>query len=180
MDKRLTFLATYAQATKLGDASFRTAASAGNGTNIRLKIKMKPYQDFYPLLMWEKNTFINMKNNRTDKELHDDYLFATIEKRVKAGQTYELEVAPATTAINQGIYNIGLYKELDITGLKYPTLSTAMSHMTDLTIDNNNLNDANGDRLSFYGDDYPKLALSSITASFPVIENLNLKNMTLT
>jgi hypothetical protein len=44
--------------------------------------------------------------------------------------------------------------------------------MVDFEMNNDNMD-------SFFDSDYPKMALGSIEASFPVLENLTLKNMSL-
>ena len=164
LSKRMGFLSGYAL-TQLGDL-FDTAASAGAGGELKLRMEFEPYQDFYPAYKWESNYYLGT---------FEDSEYDTIKHLVKAGENYTVELSPASTAINQGLYQPTLYKRLNITGLKRPSLDPDYSRMVEFKIDNDELDN----NKSFFGEDYPRLSLSSVTANFPVLEKLTLNNMSL-
>lgn len=184
MTRRLNFLGSYVGSpTAMGAPSLITASSGGNGDKMRLLMNFEPYQDFYPRYMWDLGTPYYLG------ELNSEATFDSIKYLAKSGQTYEVQVTPPTaTAINQGLYSTELYKKLDITGLYYSNIAADFGHMTNLTIDNNNLYniDDSGNKTikPFFGqlpngDNYPELNIASFTASMPVIEDLTLNNIKL-
>jgi hypothetical protein len=144
-------------------------------------MNFEPYQDFYPRYQWELGNpvYLGVLDNSAD--------FDTMKYLAVAGQEYTVQVAPQGTAINQGIYSVGLYKKLDITGLHYSNLNANFEHMTDFTVDNDNLYNIDGNNKAikpFYGElqdgvDYPEFSIAAFTASFPVLESLSLRNMQL-
>lgn len=164
LSKRMGFLTGYAL-TQLGDL-FDTAASAGSGGELKLRMEFEPYQDFYPAYKWESNYYLG------DFQESD---YDIIKHLVKSGEQYTVEVAPASTAINQGLYQPTLYKTLNIVGLKRPSLDPDYTRMVEFKIDNADLETYS----SFFGEDYPELALTSVSANFPVLEKLTLNNMNL-
>ena len=164
LTKRMGFLSGYAL-TQLGDL-FDTAASAGSGGDLKLRMEFEPYQDFYPAYKWESNYYLG--------EFQESE-YDIIKHLVKQGSKYTVEVAPASTAINQGLYQPTLYKTLNIVGLKRPSLDPDYSRVIEFKIDNDDLYTYK----SFFGEDYPELSLSSVTANFPVLEKLTLNNMDL-
>lgn len=184
MTRRINFLGSYVgSSTAMGTPSLITASSGASGDKMRLLMNFEPYQDFYPNYMWElgKSYYLG--------ELNSDTTFDSIKYLARSGQSYEISVTPPTaTAVNQGIYNTELYKKLDITGLYYSNIAAKFGHMTDLTIDNNNLYDiddsGNKTIKPFFGqlpngNDYPELNIAAFNASMPVIENLILNNIKL-
>ena len=184
MTRRLNFLGSYVGSpTAMGAPSLITASTGGNGDKMRLLMNFEPYQDFYPRYMWELGTPYYLG------ELNSEATFDSIKYLAKSGQSYEIQVTPPTaTAINQGLYSTELYKKLDITGLYYSNIAAKFDHMTNLTIDNNNLYniDDGGNKTikPFFGqlpngDNYPELNIASFTASMPVIEDLTLNNIKL-
>lgn len=184
MTRRLNFLGSYVGSpTAMGAPSLITASSGGNGDKMRLLMNFEPYQDFYPRYMWELGTPYYLG------ELNSEATFDSIKYLAKSGQSYEVQITPPTaTAINQGLYSTELYKKLDITGLYYSNIAADFGHMTNLTIDNNNLYniDDGGNKTikPFFGqlpngDNYPELNIASFTASMPVIEDLTLNNIKL-
>ena len=184
MTRRLNFLGSYVGSpTAMGAPSLITASSGGNGDKMRLLMNFEPYQDFYPRYMWELGTPYYLG------ELNSEATFDSIKYLAKSGQSYAVQVIPpAATAINQGLYSTELYKKLDITGLYYSNIAANFGHMTNLTIDNNNLYniDDGGNKTikPFFGqlpngDNYPELNIASFTASMPVIEDLTLNNIKL-
>ena len=183
MSRRLNFLGSYVGSpTAMGAPSLITASTGGNGDKMRLLMKFEPYQDFYPRYMWELGTPYYLG------EL-DDSTFDSIKYLAKTGSSYEVQVVPPTaTAINQGVYSTNLYKKLDITGLYYSNFAADLSHVTDFTVDNNNLYDIDGQGnktiKSFFGrlangSDYPEFQIAAFTAQMSVIENLTLNTIKL-
>lgn len=169
LKERLDFLAGYALES-LG-TEFGTASSAGSGDSLILKMKFTPYQDFYPTMKWES------AQNLAELESSN---YDCIKYRAKAGQSYSVQVVHTDTAINQGLYQTSLYKDLSIIGLKRSVLDADFSRVTDFYIDNDALTDKDHEYYSsIFGTNYPQLSLASITASFPVLQNLTLRNMNL-
>lgn len=169
LKERLDFLAGYALES-LG-TEFGTASSAGSGDSLILKMKFTPYQDFYPTMKWES------AQNLAELESSN---YDCIKYRAKAGQSYSVEIIHTDTAINQGLYQTSLYKDLSIIGLKRSVLDADFSRVTDFYIDNDALTDKDHEYYSsIFGANYPQLSLASITASFPVLQNLTLRNMNL-
>lgn len=166
MTKRFAFLSTYAQ-TSLGAIALRTASSAGSGDTLKLRMEFEPYQDCYPVYHYNgKNLYLS--NFQESK-------FDSIKNLARAGNNYVAEINQGDPAINQGIYLTTLYKKLDILGLKMSTIDSNFARTVDFQIDNSKLDDYN----SVFPNDYPELAISLFTPSFPVLENITLRNMTL-
>lgn len=166
MTKRLDFLSTYAQ-TALGAIALRTASSAGSGDTLTLRMEFEPYQDCYPVYHYNgKNLYLGDFNSSA---------FDAIKNLASTGTTYVAEIKQGDPAINQGIYLTTLYKKLDILGLKMSTIDADFARTTEFKIDNNEL----ANYTSLFGSNYPELAISLFTPSFPVLESLTLRNMSL-
>lgn len=166
MTKRFAFLSTYAQ-TSLGAIALRTASSAGSGDTLRLRMEFEPYQDCYPVYHYNgKNLYLS------DFQTSN---FDAIKNLAQAGNEYVAQINQGDPAINQGIYLTTLYKKLNILGLKMSTIDADFSRATEFQIDNAQLDDYS----SLFPSDYPDLAISLFTPSFPVLESLTLRNMTL-
>lgn len=166
MTKRFAFLSTYAQ-TSLGAIALRTASSAGSGDTLRLRMEFEPYQDCYPVYHYNgKNLYLS--NFQTSN-------FDAIKNLAQTGNSYTAEINQGDPAINQGIYLTTLYKKLNILGLKMSTIDADFARTTEFQIDNAQLDDYT----SLFPSDYPDLAISLFTPSFPVLESLTLRNMTL-
>lgn len=166
MTKRLAFLSTYAQ-TNLGAISLRTASSAGSGDTLRLRMEFEPYQDCYPVYHYNgKNLYIG------DFQVSN---YEAIKNLAQARNSYVAEINQGDPAINQGIYMTTLYKKLNILGLKMSTIDADFSRATEFHIDNAEL----ADHTNLFPSDYPQLSISLFTPSFPVLESLTLRNMTL-
>lgn len=168
MDKRFKFLSTQAQA-QIGNVSLKTIdTTGGSGSDdLRLKIKFEPYQDFYPLFQYS-----NAVNNLGEFQESD---FDVIKYLAKEGTSYEVEIEDKSSSINQGFYSINLYKKLDILGLRINTLSSSFDRMINFTIDNNKLEDYP----DLFPENYPELNISSFKPSFPVLESLILRKVSL-
>ncbi len=165
MTKRLAFLSSYAK-TSLGN-TMTTGGSAGHGTGLTLRMEFEPYQDFYPLYDWnDVPTYVSSFQESN---------YDTIKHLAQEGKSYVAEINPGNTAINQGIYLTQLYKKLNILGLKLSDLSADFARATEFHIDNAELDNYT----SLFPSDYPELAISSFSPSFPVLESLTLRNMTL-
>lgn len=166
MTKRLDFLSTYAQ-TALGAIALRTASSAGSGDTLTLRMEFEPYQDCYPVYHYNgKNLYLGD---------FDSSSFDAIKNLATSGKTYVAEIKQGDPAINQGIYLTTLYKKLDILGLKMSTIDADFARATEFKIDNSEL----ANYTSLFGNNYPELAISLFTPSFPVLESLTLRNMSL-
>lgn len=166
MTKRLTFLSTYALAIS-DSVQLITASSAGSGDLLRLRLEFEPYQDCYPAYEY----------NGRPEYLADFQVsnFDVIKNLAQVGNTYVAEIRRETTAINQGLYFTTLYKKLNILGLKMSDISSNFARATDFQIDNAQLDDYP----SLFPSNYPDLSVSSFSPSFPVLESLTLRNMTL-
>ena len=168
---RVNFLSGYAK-TSLGKG-FTTASSGESADTITLKMTFTPYQDFYPTILWNSGNVVNIAELETSN-------YDCIKYRAKAGQRYSIEYNSGTPAINQEIYQTSLYKDLVIIGLKRSVLDADFGRVTNFYIDNDALTNTNHEYYSsIFGADYPELSLASITASFPVLQNLTLRNMSL-
>ena len=164
MTKRLLFLSTYAL-TALGNISLVTASSAGQGDTLKLRMEFEPYQDCYPAYQYNNDLYLG--NFQTSN-------FDAIKNLAQVGKSYVAEIDQGDPSINQGIYLTNLYKKLNILGLKMSTLNANFSRAVDFEIDNDKLQD-----YDLFPEDYPELAISLFTPSFPVLESLVLRNMTL-
>lgn len=162
LKERLDFLAGYAK-TCLG-TEFVTASSAGTGDSLKLKLEFEPYQDFYPTYKWESIQYLGELENSD---------FDCIKYQAKSGKTYNVELSPGGTAINQGLYQTDLFKTLNITGLKRTRIDADFDRNTELYIDNNNLTVYK----DFFESNYPQLNIAQFISNLPVLENLSLKNI---
>lgn len=168
MKKRYAFLSSYAQ-QNMGNVELNTASSAGSGNALTLRIAFTPFQDFYPNYQYELNTFYYYG------ELNSDSQFNIIKYKAEADKDYVVNIKRQGTAINQGLLMLSCFKKLDITGLTQSDFTSTFDRVTNFTIDN-----ANIDKYTdLFGNSYPKLDISLFTASFPVVEELNLKNISL-
>ena len=168
MKKRYAFLSSYAQ-QNMGNVELNTASSAGSGNTLTLRIAFTPFQDFYPNYMYELNTFYYYG------ELNTNSQFNIIKYKAEANKDYVINIKKQGTAINQGLLMLSCFKKLDITGLTQSDFISTFDRVTNFTIDNTNVDKYN----DLFGKDYPKLNISLFTASFPVVEELNLKNVPL-
>ena len=163
MNKRIDFLAGYAQSSKI-KGLMGTAPAGHSAEPILLRMEFEPYQDFYPNYKCEDGV-VKYIGQYADSE------FIALSQLVKTGNTYIAEINDS--AINQGIYQTHLYKSLNILGLTVSDLDGNFERIVDFEIDNNNL--ANYEMFN----NHPELALSRFSASFPVLERLVLRNMNL-
>lgn len=179
MKERLGFLSGYAQAGL--DGYIKTSDSGGSGAPLRLKIEFEPYQDFYPNYQFGtsgsggETSFGKLQETLANPQTYQDYqINSNIRSHVALkDHKYSVEITTGTTpAINQGLYQVNLYKTLNITGLTYPSLTGSFDRVTTFEIDNNNLN------IPFFKGWTP-LTINSNNAQLPVIQNLNLKNINL-
>lgn len=168
MKKRYAFLSSYAQ-QNMGNVELNTASSAGSGNALTLRIAFTPFQDFYPNYQYELNTFYYYG------ELNPDSQFDIIKYKAEADKDYVVNLKRQGTAINQGLLMLSCFKKLDITGLTQSDFTSTFDRVTNFTIDNANVDKYN----DLFGSGYPKLNISLFTASFPVVEELNLKNVPL-
>lgn len=168
MDKRFAFLSTYAK-TQLGPIMLRTASSAGNGDTLRLRMEFEPYQDCYPVYQYNNNNYLYLANFNSSSK------FDAIKNLALSGNSYVAEIRQDDPAINQGILLTTLYKKLNVLGLKMSTIDANFSRAVEFKIDNDQLKEYT----NIFPNDYPELAVSLFTPSFPVLENLTLKNMSL-
>lgn len=166
MAKRFAFLSTYAQ-TSLGAIALRTASSAGSGDTLRLRMEFEPYQDCYPVYHYNGKSLYLSSFQASN--------FDAIKNLAQTGNNYVAEINQGDPAINQGIYLTTLYKKLNILGLKMSTIDANFARATEFQVDNAQLKDY----ISLFPSNYPDLAISLFTPSFPVLESLTLRNMTL-
>jgi hypothetical protein len=147
MKERLGFLSGYAQAGL--DGYIKTSDSGGSGAPLRLKIEFEPYQDFYPNYQFGtsgsggETSFGKLQETLANPQTYQDYqINSNIRSYVALkDHKYSVEITTGTTpAINQGLYQVNLYKTLNITGLTYPSLTGSFDRVTTFEIDNNNLN----------------------------------------
>ena len=166
MSKRVGFLSGYAQAQLAdGDLLLTVSDTGGKGATGTFRLTYTPYQDFYPNYLWGPGNIVRFP-------ALDSSSYVATKQLAKAGTEYTTEIKETSNAINQGIYQVNLYKSLNLTGLKNTILKYDFDRMVDFEMDNDNMD-------NFFDSDYPKMALGSIEASFPVLENLTLKNMSL-
>ena len=167
MAKRVGFLSGYAQAQLAdGDLLLTVADTGGKGATGTFRLTYTPYQDFYPNYLWGPGNIVRFP------VLDSTASYVATRQVAEAGKTYTSEIKESSNAINQGIYQVNLYKTLSLTGLKNTILSYNFDRMTEFEMDNNNMD-------SFFDADYPEMALGQISASFPVLEDLAMRNMSL-
>ena len=189
MSRRLNFLGSYAGSLNTLGRAYTTSDPGAGGDKLVLRMTFEPYQDFYPRYMWGNSASYYITDTATNPGLNPSEEFDTIKHLASAGQTYENVLLQRNTkAMDQALYNTELYKKLNITGLYYSNFNIDLSHSTDLTIDNNNLYNIDGQGNKtikpefgqlLNGGDYPELNIASFAASMPVMENLTLNNIKL-
>lgn len=167
MKKRYNFLASYAQ-QGMGGVELDTTSSAGSGGALALRIAFTPFQDFYPNYLYNNNTY------KYYGELNDsDY--GILRYMAQADKEYTINIKENSTAINQGLLMLDCFKKFDITGLTTAQFSPRFDRVTNFTVDNANI----VKYPELFGSDFPKLAISDYNAKLPVVEELNLKNISL-
>ena len=169
MKERVAFLAGYAGAVESLDNSLSTASSAGGGKALKLKINFEPVQDFYPTYQYEKGT-IKQIGEYSDSE------YDILKYKAEAGKYYEKVINENTSAINQNLFQVNLYKTLSINGLQVNDIDCNLAGTTELSIDNNEITK---DKTGLFDSEYPVLNLAKFSANLPVIEKLSLKNISL-
>lgn len=191
MKERMAYLAGYANAGLDGYVS--TGRSGGSGTALKLQIDFTPFQDFYPIYQFGTSVnagytpfgYLQTHGTHTDTWTGNTYngVTASLEDLQKSSNTrrrvalkdkeYSVKFdSGATEAINQGLYQMNMYKSLSITGLTVPDLSGSFDRATLFEIDNNKLNDD-------YFKDWSKFTMNSNNAQLPVVQTLNLKQIVL-
>lgn len=166
MKERIDFLAGYAKSCL--DNTLITSSSGNGGEGLKLLLEFEPAQDFYPSYLYEVGNVINIGS-------YADSEYDIIKYKAVAGNKYTQTISEKLSAINQNLYQVGLYKTLSITGLQVDSLESDFNSTTDFTI-NNELIENNRD---LFGDTYPKMMLEEFKASFPVLETLSLIDVVL-
>ena len=168
MKERLNFLSGYAKAG-LGAVHATTDATGAGGKEMRLKMQFEPYQDFYPL-------YNNGDQPSTSHYLYEDTKaeYLTTKNLVKTGNTYDVSIK-RDSQIHQGLFQMDLYKSLNITGLLEQNFDPDLSRTVSFTIDNANI-DSNSD---LFGTEWPDTAFTGMNANMPVVETLTLNNIQL-
>lgn len=169
MKERVAFLAGYAKDIAGLDNNLVTASSAGGGKALKMKLDFIPTQDFYPTYLYEGGTIKNIGEYDSSSE------YDIIKYKALSGVPYSQIINENNTAINQNLFQVNLYKQLSITGLQTNNINGNFSGVTDFTLDNNIITE---DTTGLF-EDYPVLSLSKFDANLPVVENLNLRNLTL-
>jgi hypothetical protein len=75
---------------------------------------------------------------------------------------YTVRLNEPSTAINQGLYQVNMYKSLSITGLAIPDLSGSFDRAVDFEIDNNKLTDE-------FFNGWSQFTMNSNNAQLPVV-----------
>jgi hypothetical protein len=148
MKERLAYLAGYANAAL--DGYMATGRSGGSGASLRLQLDFVPFQDFYPIYQFGTSvdagykSFGNLQaaptSVRTWEEIQSDS--ETRKKVAIKDQEYSVRLNETSSAINQGLYQVNMYKSLSITGLSVPDLTGSFDRTTTFEIDNSKLSEA--------------------------------------
>lgn len=178
MKERLAYLAGYANASL--DGYMATGRSGGSGASLRLQLDFVPFQDFYPIYQFGTSvdagykSFGDLQAAPASVTSWEDWQNSSVTRRQVAlkDQQYTVRLNEPSAAINQGLYQVNLYKSLSITGLSVPDLSGAFERAVDFEIDNNKLSDA-------FFNGWSQFTMNSNQASLPVVQNLSLKYITL-
>lgn len=178
MKERLAYLAGYANAAL--DGYMATGRSGGSGASLRLQLDFVPFQDFYPIYQFGTSvdagykSFGDLQVAPEELTTWENYQAnSTTRRQVALKNTeYSVQISETSAAINQGLYQVNMYKSLSITGLTVPDLSGSFERATSFEIDNNKLSK------SFF-DGWQKFTMNSNGASLPVVQDLKLKYITL-
>lgn len=178
MKERLAYLAGYANAVL--DGYMATGRSSGGGASLRLQLDFVPFQDFYPIYQFGTSvdagykSFGDLQAAPSTVNTWEDWQNSSVtRKQVALKDTkYSVQLNETSTAINQGLYQVNMYKSLSITGLSVPDLTGSFDRATTFEIDNNKLSD------SFF-DGWAQFTMNSNNAQLPVVQNLSLKYITL-
>ena len=178
MKERLAYLAGYANAAL--DGYMATGRSGGSGASLRLQLDFVPFQDFYPIYQFGTSvdagykSFGNLQaaptSVRTWEEIQSDS--ETRKKVAIKDQEYSVRLNETSSAINQGLYQVNMYKSLSITGLSVPDLTGSFDRATTFEIDNSKLSEA-------FFKDWSQFTMNSNNAQLPVVQNLKLRYITL-
>lgn len=168
MKERVAFLAGYAGNVAGLDNDMTTSSSAGGGKALKMKLEFTPMQDFYPTYEYEKGV-VKAIGQYADSE------FDIIKYKATKDQKYSQVINENSSAINQSLFQVDLYKTLTITGLQTEDISGNLASTTELIIDN----DIIKNNPDLFIDDYPTLNLAKFSANLPVVEKLSLRNLTL-
>lgn len=169
MKERLQFLAGYALSDQCLDNQLSTGDAGASGVKLRLKLDFTPVQDFYPTYFYDK-TIKRIGNNYYDSE------YVILRSKAEKGVNYSQEVVESAGAINQRLYQTNLYKKLTLTGLLQGNLSSAkFDALTSFTLDN----DIIEQNPSLFESDYPRLSISAFPQNIPSIEELNIRNISM-
>ena len=178
MKERLAYLAGYANAAL--DGYMATGRSGGSGASLRLQLDFVPFQDFYPIYQFGTSvdagfkSFGDLQTKPQSTKTWEDIQNNSTTRRTVAlkDKEYSIRLNEPSAAINQGLYQVNLYKSLSITGLSVPDLSGSFDRATTFEIDNNKLSD------SFFNG-WSQFTMNSNNAQLPVVQNLSLKYITL-
>lgn len=168
MKERVAFLAGYAATVSALDGGLTTSSSAGGGKALKMKLDFIPAQDFYPTYKYE--------NSIKQIGSYSDSNYDIIKYKAEAGKFYEQIINENSSAINQNLFQVDLYKTLSITGLQTNDINGNFASTTELIIDNKIITE---DKTGLFGQDYPVLNLAKLSANLPVIEKLSLRNLQL-
>lgn len=169
MKERLQFLAGYALSDQCLDNYLSTGDAGASGVKLRLKLDFTPVQDFYPTYFYDK-TIKRIGNNYNNSE------YVILRSKAEKGVNYSQEVIESAGAINQRLHQTNLYKKLTLTGLLQGNLSAAkFDSLTSFTLDNNIIEQ----NPSLFESDYPRLSISQFPQNIPSIEELNIRNISM-
>ena len=181
MKERVAYLAGYAK-SGLDNTLNTTSGSGGGGVALRLLLEFEPYQDFYPVYDYGTSVgsykeFGDLNEIEAATGTYEALQANSITRRYVAqkGKQYKKALIETTTAINQNLTQVNLFKTLSITGLNINTLEGNFDRAVSFEIDNNKISE-NED---IFGKNWPKLNITNNNAQLPVVQNLSLKNMTL-
>lgn len=160
MKERIAFLAGYAGSCL--DNPLPTASSAGSGKSLKMWLEFEPMQDFYPTYEYEKSTFKNIGNYANSN-------YNILKYKASAGQTYQQQINESSTAINQSLMQVNLYKTLTMVGIQSNEIKADLDSTTQFTIDNTIIEN----QPDLFGTDYPTPDIS-LKAALPVLEDLKL------
>lgn len=180
MKERLAYLAGYANAALDSAGYLATGRSGGSGASLRLKIDFVPFQDFYPIYQFGTSvdagykSFGDLQAAPTSVKTWEEYQANsnTRKKVALKDNEYSVKLNETSTAINQGLYQVNMYKSLSITGLSVPDLKGSFDRATSFEIDNSKLSD------SFFNG-WSQFTMNSNQAQLPVVQNLSLRFVTL-
>ena len=161
--ERIDFLSGYAQ-TNLGEIYSTTMGQGGASNSMKISMKITPYQDFYPNYGFGTQGGSSVAIPKYALK-ENGYLATSL--LAKKDNLYDILIQENGEQPYQGLYQIRLYKTLDILG-NQNTILPSLERGVELTIDNAKVHSG-----------IPIYKMTGFNDSQPVLEKLSLRSVEL-